>query len=185
MSRDDDKAQDAVLALGAGKLVTDTDRLRYPAPEFYLKSPEEMAQAFAHCPEALKTSVEIADRCHLELRFNEIHLPKFDLPQGVEKEPTTTSSSSCEEGAKQKFGDPVPDHVRTRMEYELGVMSKMGFASYFLIVCDLRHWAKQSGMPVGPGAARRGFARQLPARNHPSRPLRYGSSSSASSTPRA
>ncbi|MBV8880294.1 MAG: DNA polymerase III subunit alpha, partial [Planctomycetaceae bacterium] len=150
MSRDDDKAQDAVLALGAGKLVADQDRLRYPAPEFYLKSPEEMAQAFPHCPEALKTSVEIADRCHLELRFNEIHLPKFDLPAGQEKADDYLKHL-CEEGAKQKFGDPIPEHVKTRMEYELGVMSKMGFASYFLIVWDLRRFAISSGMRVGPG----------------------------------
>jgi len=150
MSRDDDKAQDAVLALGAGKLVADVDRLRYPAPEFYVKSPEEMAQAFAHCPDALKASVDIADRCNLELRFNEIHLPKFDLPAGQEKAGDYLKHL-CEEGARAKFGDPIPEHVRTRMDYELGVMDKMGFASYFLIVWDLRRFAIQSGMRVGPG----------------------------------
>ncbi|HZE98962.1 MAG TPA: DNA polymerase III subunit alpha, partial [Planctomycetota bacterium] len=150
MSRDDDKAHDAVLALGEGKLVSDPDRLRYPAPEFYLKSPEEMAQAFGHCPEALKASVEIADRCNLELRFNEIHLPKFDLPPGQEKVGDYLRIL-CEQGAKQKFGDPIPENVRTRMDYELGVMDKMGFASYFLIVWDLRRFAIQSGMRVGPG----------------------------------
>src|SRR6185503_19887541 len=85
MARDDDKAHDALLALGAGKLVSDPDRLRYPTPEFYLKSPEEMSQAFTHCPEALKTSVDIAERCNLELRFNEIHLLRFALPEGKEK----------------------------------------------------------------------------------------------------
>jgi DNA polymerase-3 subunit alpha len=150
MSRDDDKAHDAVLALGEGKLVSDPDRMRYPTPEFYLKSPEEMAQAFAHCPDALKTSVEIADRCNLELRFNEIHLPKFDLPAGQEKADEYLRKL-CEDGARQKFGDPIPEHVKTRMDYELGVMSKMGFASYFLIVWDLRRFAISSGMRVGPG----------------------------------
>ncbi|HVR83139.1 MAG TPA: DNA polymerase III subunit alpha, partial [Planctomycetota bacterium] len=150
MSRDDDKAQDAVLALGEGKLVSDPDRLRYPTPEFYLKSPEEMAQAFTHCPEALKASVEIGDRCNLELRFNEIHLPKFDLPAGQEKTGDYLRHL-CEDGAKAKFGDPIPQNVRSRMDYELGVMEKMGFASYFLIVWDLRRFAIQSGMRVGPG----------------------------------
>jgi DNA polymerase-3 subunit alpha len=150
MARDDDKAQDAVLALGAGKLVSDPDRLRYPTPEFYLKSPEEMAQAFAHYPEALKASLEIAERCNLELRFNEIHLPKFDLPPGQEKTGDYLKLL-CEEGARAKYGDPIPEHVRTRMDFELGVMDKMGFASYFLIVWDLRRFAIQSGMRVGPG----------------------------------
>ena len=150
MSRDDDRAHDALLALGAGKPVSDPDRLRYPVPEYYLKSPEEMAQAFTHCPEALKTSVEIAERCNLELRFNEIHLPRFPLPEGTEKADDYLKIL-CEEGAKQKFGDPIPDHVKTRMEYELGVMGKMGFASYFLIVWDLRRFAISQGMRVGPG----------------------------------
>ena len=150
MSRDDDRAQDAVLALGAGKLVADQDRLRYPSPEFYLKSPEEMAQAFAHCPEALRASVDIAERCALELRFNEIHLPRFELPAGVEKADDYLRQL-CEQGARAKFGDPIPDPVRQRMDYELGVMAKMGFASYFLIVWDLRRFAISSGMRVGPG----------------------------------
>jgi DNA polymerase-3 subunit alpha len=150
MARDDDKAHDSLLALAAGKLVSDPDRLRYPTPEFYLKSPEEMAQAFAHCPEALRASVEIAERCNLELRFNEIHLPKFDLPAGQEKSGDYLRTL-CEQGAAQKYGDPVPEHVKSRMEFELGVMDKMGFASYFLIVWDLRRFAIQSGMRVGPG----------------------------------
>src|SRR6185295_14411860 len=110
MARDDDQAHDALLALGAGKMVSDPDRLRYPTPEFYLKSPEEMAQAFTHCPEALKASVEVAERCNLELRFNETHLPRFELPPGQE----TTGAylkSLCEQGARQKFGDPIPEHV--------------------------------------------------------------------------
>ncbi|RPH47090.1 MAG: DNA polymerase III subunit alpha, partial [Planctomycetota bacterium] len=150
MARDDDRAHDALLALGAGKLVGDQDRLRYPVPEYYLKSPEEMAQAFTHCPEALKTSVEVAERCNLELRFNEIHLFLFPHTAGTEKADDYLKIL-CEEGAKKKFGDPIPDHVKTRMEYELGVMSKMGFASYFLIVWDMRRFAISSGMRVGPG----------------------------------
>jgi DNA polymerase-3 subunit alpha len=150
MGRDDDKAHDAVLALAAGKLVSDPDRLRYPTPEFYLKSAEEMVQAFGHCPEALQATVEIMERCNLELRFNEIHLPRFPLPAGTEKADDYLRAL-CEEGAKRKYGDPVPDSVRTRMDYELGVMGKMGFASYFLIVWDLRRFAITNGMRVGPG----------------------------------
>ncbi len=150
LSRDDARAHDALLALGAGKLVADPDRLRYAAPEFYIKSPEEMAQAFAHCPEALKASVEVAEHCTLELKFNEIHLPHFPLPEGVESADAYLRSL-CLRGAREKFGDPVPPHVQERMDYELSVMAKMGFASYFLIVWDLRRYARENGIRVGPG----------------------------------
>jgi DNA polymerase-3 subunit alpha len=150
LGRDDAVAHDALLALSAGKLVGDPDRLRYPTPEFYVKSPEEMAQAFAHCPEALKATLDVADRCTLELKFNEIHLPKFPVPAGV----ATTDAylrELCLRGARDKYGDPVPAPVLERMDYELSVMAKMGFASYFLIVWDLRRYARETGIRVGPG----------------------------------
>jgi DNA polymerase-3 subunit alpha len=150
MAKDDAKAHDALLALSTGRLVSDTDRLRYPSPEFYLKSPEEMAQAFHHLPEGLKHSVEIAEKCNLELRFNEIHLPVFELPPGYAKA-ADYLRELCVLGAREKYGDPVPEAVRQRMEYELGVMEKMGFASYFLIVWDLRRFARANGVRVGPG----------------------------------
>lgn len=150
MARDDAKAHDCLLALASGTMVTDPNRLKMPSPEFYLKSPEEMAAAFAHQPEALKTSLEIAEKCHLELRFNEIHLPRFPLPAGVEKAGDYLREL-CIRGAKEKYGDPIPDKVRERFEYELGVMDKMGFASYFLIVWDLRRYARENGVRVGPG----------------------------------
>jgi DNA polymerase-3 subunit alpha len=150
LSRDDARAHDALLALGAGKLASDPDRLRYPAPEFYIKSPEEMARAFEHCPEALRNAVEVAGRCNLELQFNEIHLPRFPIPEGL---PSADAylRTLCLQGAKEKYGDPVPAAVLERMDYELSVMAKMGFASYFLIVWDLRRYARENGIRVGPG----------------------------------
>lgn len=150
MAKDDAKAHDALLALSTGRRVDDADRLRYPSPEFYLKSPEEMAAAFPHFAEGLKTSVEIAEKCNLELRFNEIHLPVFDLPEGSTKA-IDYLRELCLKGAKEKYGDPIPDAVRQRMDYELSVMEKMGFASYFLIVWDLRRFARDNGVRVGPG----------------------------------
>ncbi len=150
MARDDAKAHDALLALSTGRLVSDPDRLRYPSPEFYVKSPEEMAQAFPHFPEGLRTSVEIAEKCNLELRFNEIHLPVFELPPGTSKAIDYLRVLSVQ-GAKEKYGDPIPEAVQKRMDYELSVMEKMGFASYFLIVWDLRRFARENGVRVGPG----------------------------------
>ena len=150
MAREDAKAHDCLLALSTGTTVADPDRLKLPSPEFYIKSPEEMAAAFSHLPEALKTSLEIAEKCHLELRFNEIHLPKFPLPAGVEKTGDYLKEL-CVRSAKEKYGDPIPEKVFQRMEYELSVMDKMGFASYFLIVWDLRRYARETGIRVGPG----------------------------------
>jgi DNA-directed DNA polymerase III PolC len=150
MARDDAKAHDALLALSTGRLVSDTDRLRYPSPEFYVKSPEEMAQAFPHFPEGLGASVEVAEKCNLELRFNEIHLPIFEVPPAYPKA-IEYLRELCVKGAKEKYGDPVPEAVHKRMDYELGVMDKMGFASYFLIVWDLRRFARENGVRVGPG----------------------------------
>ncbi len=150
MARDDARAHDALLALSTGRLVSDPDRLRYPTPEFYVKSPEEMIQAFPQLPEALKATVEIAEKCNLELRFDEIHLPRFDLPPGAGSAGQYLRAISLQ-GAKERYGDPVPPAVMQRLDYELGVMDKMGFASYFLIVWDLRRFARENGVRVGPG----------------------------------
>ncbi len=150
MAREDARAHDALLAISTGRQISDPDRLRYPSPEFYIKSPEEMAQAFPHDPDALLNSLEIAEKCHLEMQFNQIHLPRFELPQGFEK-PGDYLRVICEKGARERYGDPLPDRVRERMDYELSVMEKMGFASYFLIVWDLRRFARENGVRVGPG----------------------------------
>jgi len=150
MAREDAKAHDALLALSTGRQVSDPDRLRYPSPEFYLKSPEEMAQAFPHDPDALRATLEIAEKCHLELQFNEIHLPRFELPAGFDRADDYLREITLR-GARERYGEPLPDRVRERLDYELGVMGKMGFASYFLIVWDLRRFARENGVRVGPG----------------------------------
>jgi DNA polymerase-3 subunit alpha len=150
MARDDAKAHDALLALSTGSLVSDPDRLRLPTPEFYVKSPEEMARAFAHLPEALRTTLEVAEQCSLELRFDEIHLPPFDLPPGYARAVDYLRELSFQ-GARERYGDPLPEAVSRRLDEELSVMDKMGFASYFLIVWDLRRFARENGVRVGPG----------------------------------
>lgn len=150
MARDDAKAHDALLALSTGSLVSDPDRLRLPTPEFYVKSPEEMARAFPHLPEALRATLEVAEKCCLELRFNEIHLPPFDLPPGYARAVDYLRELAFQ-GARERYGEPLPEAVTRRLEYELSVMDRMGFASYFLIVWDLRRFARENGVRVGPG----------------------------------
>ncbi len=150
LARDDAAAHDALLALSTGRLVSDPDRLRYPTPEFYLKSPDEMLQAFADLPEALATSLEVAEKCNLSLRFDEIHLPRFDLPAGQERA-IDYLRVLCGQGALERYGDPLSPAVMERLDYELQVIDRMGFAGYFLIVWDLRRYARETGIRVGPG----------------------------------
>ncbi len=150
LRREDAKAHDALLAISTGSLVSETNRLRYDRPEFYVKSPDEMALLFATRPEAIRASVEIAEKCNLELRFGELHLPKFELPAGRASH-IGYLRDLAREGARARYGDPLPAGVSERLEFELSVMEKMGFASYFLIVWDLRRFARSTGIRVGPG----------------------------------
>ena len=150
LRREDSKAHDVLLAISTGALVSDTDRMRYDKPEFYVKSPDEMARLFPDRPDALRHSVEIAEKCNLELRFGALHLPKFELPPGRGSH-IEYLRELARAGAKAKYGDPLPSAVSDRLEFELSVMEKMGFASYFLIVWDLRRFARAEGIRVGPG----------------------------------
>ncbi len=149
LNRDDAKSHDVLLAISTGRQVNDPDRLRYDAPEFYIKSPAEMAALFPDQPDALKHSVEIAERCNLEMRFGDIHIPKFELPKGEESY-TSYLRKLCFDGAQRRYPD-VTDAIRQRLDYEISVIEKLGFASYFLIVWDLRRHAIENGLRVGPG----------------------------------
>ncbi|MBI2931790.1 MAG: DNA polymerase III subunit alpha [Planctomycetes bacterium] len=147
--KDDWKAHDVLLAIATGRHVDDPERLRYEAPEFYVKSAEEMATLFADCPDALKHSVEIAEKCNLELKFGEVHIPRFELPPG-ENGCTDYLRKLCFEGAQRRYSE-ITDTLRARLDYEISVIDKLGFASYFLIVWDLRRYAIENGVRVGPG----------------------------------
>jgi len=150
LAREDARAHEALLALSTGTTLMDPDRLRYPCPEFYLKSAEEMAQAFPGLPEALSNTLEVAEQCNLELRFGEIRLPRFTIPPGFER-PIDYLRHLCAAGARERYGDPLPPEVVGRLDYELSVIEKMGFAGYFLIVWDLRRYARENGIRMGPG----------------------------------
>jgi len=142
------KAHEALLCIQTQTTLNDPNRMRMSAPEFYFKSPQEMKDLFAWVPEAIKNTVSFAEKCDLKFNFNEIHLPVFHPPDGRSKE--SFLDALCEEGLKRRFGK-ITDEIRARLEYELRIIKKMGFVSYFLIVWDFINFAKNQGIPVGPG----------------------------------
>ncbi len=128
--------------LAAPKMTFDTN-------EFYLRSTDEMAEKFAEWPEALATTLEIAERCDVEIELGKQLIPRFDCPGGmVESE---YLRQLVMEGLAWRFGDPIPAAALERAEYELGVIDRMGYSGYFLIVWDFIKWARDHGIPVGPG----------------------------------
>jgi len=150
LRRSDHDAHDVMLCIGTGKMVSDENRMRYK-PELYFKSPEEMREVFRNFPEAIVNTLDIAERCNLEIELGESKYPEYSVPNGVSRE--AYLRDLCEKGLQQRYGEraKIDNRVRERLEYELGVLEKTGFVSYILIVWDFIHFAKQRGIPVGPG----------------------------------
>jgi DNA polymerase-3 subunit alpha len=146
---DDAHAHDALLCIQTQSRLADEHRLRYGSDEFYLKSPEEMRERFADYPEACDATVEIAARCKVELEFGRTLLPRYPVPEGETED--SYLRKLCEEGVRHRYGATVRPDVRERLEYELGVISDMGFSAYFLIVWDYVKFAKDAAIAVGPG----------------------------------
>ena len=140
--------QDVLLCVQTGKTVDDTNRMKFQTDEFYLKSEEELRQLFPNCDEAFENTVKIAQRCNLEFVFNEYHLPSFPVPEGYTNE--GYFRKLCMDGFRERYSDP-PQSYLDRLEYEIGVISRMGYVNYYLIVWDFIRYAKESGIPVGPG----------------------------------
>jgi len=140
--------QDVLLCVQTGKTVDDTNRMKFQTDEFYLKSEEELRQLFPNCDEAFENTVKIAERCNLEFVFNEYHLPSFPVPEGYTNE--EYFRKLCMDGFRERYSDP-PQSYLDRLEYEIGVISRMGYVNYYLIVWDFIRYAKESGIPVGPG----------------------------------
>jgi DNA polymerase III subunit alpha len=145
---EDHDAHDVLLCIGLGKDRSDADRMRYDRG-LYFKSAPEIAKHFAGRPDVLENTLKIADEVSVEFG-KKYHVPAFPLPAGVstENELLTTLAAA---GAKERYGDPLPDNVRERLEYELDVITKTGYAGYFLIVWDFIKAARDRGIPVGPG----------------------------------
>jgi DNA polymerase-3 subunit alpha len=141
-------AHDVLLAIQTQTTIEDPQRLKLGSDQFYFKSPDEMKELFSELPEAIKNTITIAERCNLELEFNRIHLPRFQPPEGyTEKE---YLRELCYSNLEKKYPNPGKE-VKERLEYELDVINKLGFTSYFLIVWDFVRFAKSKGIPVGPG----------------------------------
>lgn len=138
----DAPAQDLMICIGTGSLVSQPDRMRMTDNSYYLKSYDEMHALFSEVPDALKSTLDIAEMCNVDLSSKGYHLPVFDLPAGVTA--ADHLRNVCEEGLRQRYGaradDPV---VRERLNYELSVIGKMGFDTYFLIVADLTRYARE------------------------------------------
>jgi len=148
LNQDDFRAHEILLCIQTGKTVHDKDRMRFSVNEFYLKSPEQMAELFRDYPEALKNTISVAERCNLELEFGKIHLPHYQVPPGQ-----TLDSYLAElawKGLRARFPSLTPQQEE-RLKAELGVIQRMGYAGYFLIVWDFIRFAKERGISVGPG----------------------------------
>lgn len=149
VKKEDAPIQDILLCIQTNRKVNETNRMNLMDFELYLKSSEEMADHFKNIPEALENSQKIVDACNLEIKLGETQLPHFDVPKGFTAK--SYLRKLVEEGMEKRFGNDITDEHKERMEYELGVIEKTGFASYFLIVQDFVNWAKEQGIVVGPG----------------------------------
>jgi len=143
--REDAELQDILLAVQTGKLLSDKNRMTMADDSYYLRSPEEMQELFSEIPEAITNTLGIAERCEVDLRRKEYHLPKFDLPEGVQ--PKSYLRELCLRGLEARMPDQVQSPtVQQRLDYELGVIHKMGFDEYFLIVWDLCRYAREKNI---------------------------------------
>jgi len=148
LRREDAAMQDVLLCIQTGKTVDEPNRMKFETEEFYLKSEEELRQLFPGCDEAFENTVKIADRCNLEFTFHEYHLPSFPVPEGYTNE--EYFREICMKGFRERYENP-PQEYYDRLEYEIGVISRMGYVNYYLIVWDFIRYAKEQGIPVGPG----------------------------------
>jgi DNA polymerase-3 subunit alpha len=147
--RREDFDNHAALLCVQTKSTLEAPKMSFDTNEFYLKSNEEMAESFAEWPEAIPTTLEIAERCSLDIELGSLLLPRYPTEDG--EEPEAMLRRIADEGLRARYGDPVPAEAAERMEFELGVIEEMGFSSYFLIVWDFVRYAKENGVAVGPG----------------------------------
>jgi len=148
LEQNQSSAHEALLCIQTQTFLNDPNRMRLKTDEFYFKDPSRMKEMFSYAPEAIRNTLEIADKCNLELHFDKIHLPRYDPPMGQAKEEFL--EELCRDAIPERYG-PSTVQMEERLTHELNTIKKMGFVSYFLIVWDFIHYAKQRGIPVGPG----------------------------------
>jgi DNA polymerase-3 subunit alpha len=157
LQRKDAKAHEVLLCIQTGKTLQDHDRMKFSSEEFYFKSPQEMGNLFKDPPEAIAHTLEIAEQCNLELKFEEKHIPKISVPPGesldsyLEKLSREGLDKRMAPYRERKDFKEQFDRYRTRLEEELKIIKAMGYSGYFLIVADFIHFAKSHRIPVGPG----------------------------------
>jgi DNA polymerase-3 subunit alpha len=147
-NKEDARPHDVLLCIQQQKVQSDDNRLKFDTDEFFLKSPNDMRALFVDMPEACDATLSIAEMCQVELAFGEMHLPRFVPPEG--KSLDLFLRELVSEGAVRRYGT-VSDEIRERIDNELSVIARMGFAGYFLIVWDLIRFARDHGIRVGPG----------------------------------
>ena len=150
LKKEDAYNHEVLLCIQTGKRMSDIDRMRFETDELYVKSPEEMIEYFKAFPDAIENTVKIAEKCNVEFEFGHTILPNYDVPPEF---PTHYDyfKKLCDDGIRKRYGENPSQKILKRAEYELGVIQKMGYVDYFLIVWDFIHYAKTHGIPVGPG----------------------------------
>ena len=145
---EDEKPHDILLCIQTGKKLEDENRMRYEGGQYYVKSPEEMAKLFPYALQALENTHKIAERCNVEIEFGVKKLPKYDVPGGISS--WDYLNQLCSEGLRRRYPDPSQE-LQERLHYELDTIRDMGYVDYFLIVWDFIKYARDHGIPVGPG----------------------------------
>ena len=146
--KEDAQSHDILLCIQTAKKVSDEDRMRYDGGQYFVKSELEMRELFPYAQQAIDNTAMIADRCNVEIEFGVTKLPKFDVPQGYDS--WSYLNKLCTDGLSERYPDDDGE-IREKLDYELGVIQKMGYVDYFLIVWDFINWAREHDIPVGPG----------------------------------
>ncbi len=149
LTREDAAMQDVLMCVQTGKLVEDTERMRFETQEFFVKSEEEMRALFPNCPQAIDNTRKIVELCDVDFHFGTYHLPEFKLPRG-ETDGDAYFEKLCWQGFALRYPNGG-EELKDRLRMEMGVIRQMGFVDYFLIVSDFIGYAKENGIPVGPG----------------------------------
>ncbi len=150
LKKEDAYIHEVLLCIQTGKKMNDEDRMKMGADEFYVKSPEEMAEYFKNIPEAIENTVKIAEKCNFDFEFGNTKLPNYDVPEGYATH-TDFFRELCNTGIKKRYGENPSQEVLDRLKYEMSVIEKMGYVDYYLIVWDFINYAKSQGISVGPG----------------------------------
>ena len=150
LRKEDSFNHEVLLCIQTGKKLKDEDRMKMSVDEFYLKSPEEMAEYFKEIPEAIENTVKIAEKCNLNFEFGNTKLPNYEVPKEFETH-ADYFKKLCYDGIKARYGEKLNDEILGRLQYEIKIIEQMGYVDYFLIVWDFINYARTQNIPVGPG----------------------------------